>query len=46
MALHPQGVLFGPVKNWGQGSMKLVLEIDRDGETKTRRQVVLKNVAN
>jgi len=46
MALHPRGVLFGPVKDWGQASTKLLLESDREGDLKVRRQLTLENVTN
>jgi len=46
MALHPKGVLFGPVKDWGQGSTKILLESDREGDLKVRRQLTLENVTN
>ena len=46
MAPHPRGVLFGPVKDWGQGSTKLLLESDGEGDLKVRRQLTLKNVTN
>jgi len=37
MRPHPIGVLFGPVKDWGQGSTKLLLESDGEGDLKVRR---------
>ena len=46
MAPHPRGVLFGPVKDWGQGSTKLLLEHDGDGDLKARCQLTLENVTN
>ena len=46
MAPHPKGVLFGPVKDWGQGSTKLLLESDGEGDLKVRRQLTLENVTN
>jgi len=46
MAPHPRGVLFVPVKDWGQGSTKLLLESDREGDLKVRRQLTLENVTN
>jgi len=46
MALHPRGVPFGPVKDWGQGSTKLLLESDGEGDLKVRRQLILENVPN
>jgi len=46
MAQHPKGVLFGPVKDWGQGSTKLLLESDGEGDLKVRRQLTLENVTN
>ena len=46
MAPHLRGVLFGPSPNWGQGNTKFLLEIDRDSETKNRRQLVLENITN
>jgi len=46
MAPHPRGVLFGPVKDWGQGSTKLLLESDGEGDLKVRRQLTLENVTN
>jgi hypothetical protein len=46
MAPYPRGILFGPVKEWGQGSTKLLLELDGDGELKARRQLTLENVTN
>jgi len=46
MALHSRGVLFSPVKDWGQGSNKLLLELDGDGDLKVRRELTLENVTN
>jgi len=46
MALYPRGVLFGPVKDWGQGSTKLLLESDGEGDLKVRHQLTLENVTN
>ena len=46
MALHSRGVLFGPVKDWGQGRTKLVLECDGEGDLEVRRQLTLENVTN
>jgi len=46
MAPHPRGVLFGPVKDWGQSSTKLLLESDGEGDLKVRRQLTLENVTN
>ena len=46
MAPHPRGVLFGLVKGWGQGSMKLLLESDGEGDLKVRHQLTLENVTN
>jgi len=46
MAPHPRGVLFGPVKDWGQGSTKLLLESDGEGDLKVRHQLTLENVTN
>ena len=46
MAPYPRGVLFGPVKDWGQGSTKLLLESDGEGDLKVRRQLTLENVMN
>jgi len=46
IAPHPSGVLIGPVKDWGQGSTKLLLESSREGDLKVRRQLTLENVTN
>jgi len=46
IAPHARGVLFGPVKDWGQGSTKLLLESDGEGDLKVRRELTLKNVTN
>jgi len=46
MAPHLRGVLFGPVKDWSQGSTKLLLESDGEGELKVRCQLTLENVTN
>jgi len=46
MAPHPRSVLFGPVKDWGQGSTKLLLESDGEGDLKVRRQLTFENVTN
>jgi len=46
MAPHSKGVLFGPVKDWGQGSTKLLLESDGEGDLRARRQLTLENVTN
>jgi len=46
MAPHPRGVLFGPVKDWGQGSTKLLLKSDGEGDLKVRLQLTLENVTN
>jgi len=46
MVPHPKGVLFGPVKDWSQGSTKLLLELDGEGDLKMRRQLTLENVTN
>ena len=45
-APHPKGDLFGPVKDWGQGSTKLLLESDGEGDLKVRRQLTLENITN
>jgi len=46
MALHPSGVLFSTVKDWVQGSTKLLLESDGEEDLKLRRQLTLENVTN
>ena len=46
MTRHPRGVLFGPVKDWGQGSTKLLLESDGEGDLNVKRQLSLENVTN
>jgi len=46
MALHLRGVLFGPVKDWGRSSTKLLLESNGEGDLKVRRQLTLENVMN
>jgi len=46
MAPHARGVLFGPVKDWGQGSTKLLLESDGEGDLKVTRELTLENVTN
>jgi len=46
MVPHPRGVLFSPVKDWGQGSTKLLLESDGEGDLKVRRQLTLENITN
>jgi len=46
MAPYPRGVLFGPVKDWGQCSTKLLLKSDGEGDLKVRRQLTLENVTN
>ena len=46
IAPHPEGVLFGPVKDWGQDSTKLLLESDGEGDLKVRHQLTLENVMN
>ncbi|RPB20337.1 hypothetical protein L211DRAFT_852449 [Terfezia boudieri ATCC MYA-4762] len=44
MALPPRGVVFGPIKDWGKGGCKLLLE-HGEGGLKKRRQYTLENVA-
>jgi len=46
MAPHTRGVLFGPVKDCGQGSTKLLRESDGEGDLKVRRKLSLENVTN
>ncbi|KAF8458643.1 hypothetical protein BGX38DRAFT_1138708 [Terfezia claveryi] len=46
MASPPKGVVFGPIKDWGRGSCKLLLEFGDKEEVKGRRQYVLEEVAN
>ncbi|KAF8415580.1 hypothetical protein EV426DRAFT_722089 [Tirmania nivea] len=46
MAPPPKDVLFGPIKDWGKGYSKALLEFDGEGGVKIRRQYVLENVAN
>jgi len=46
MAPHFRGVLFGPVKDWGQSSIKQLLESDGEGDFKVRRQLTLENITN
>ena len=41
-----KGVLFGPIRNWGNGESKVLLEFDREGGEKKRRQFVLEDVAS
>ncbi|KAF8434412.1 hypothetical protein BGX38DRAFT_1275512 [Terfezia claveryi] len=45
MAPPPRGVVFGPIKDWGKGGCKLLLEHDGEGGLKKRRQYTLENVA-
>jgi len=40
----PKGVLFGPVKDWGQGSTKLLLEFNGEGDINLRHQLTLENI--
>ena len=40
-----KGVLFGPIRNWGNGESKILLKFDGKGEVVKRRQFVLKDVA-
>ncbi|KAF8415692.1 hypothetical protein EV426DRAFT_722074 [Tirmania nivea] len=46
MAPPPKGVLFGPIKDWGKGHSKALLEFDGEGGVKMRRQYVLEDIAN
>jgi len=46
MAPHSRGVLVDPVKDWGQGSTKLLLKSNGEGDLKVRRQLTLENVTN
>ena len=46
MVPHPKGVLFGLVNDWSQGSTKLQLESDGEGDLKVRRWLTLENVTN
>jgi len=46
MAPYSRGVLFGPVKDWGLGSTKLLLESNGEGDFKVRHQLTLENVTN
>ena len=41
-----KGVLFGPIRNWGNGESKILLEFDGEGGVKKRRQYVLEDVAS
>jgi len=43
---HSRGVLFSSVKDWGQGSTTLLLELDGEGDLKMRRQLTLENETN
>ncbi|KAF8432372.1 hypothetical protein BGX38DRAFT_1334049 [Terfezia claveryi] len=45
MALPLRGVVFGPIKDWGKGGCKLLLEHDGEGGLKKRRQYTLEDVA-
>ncbi|KAF8428015.1 hypothetical protein BGX38DRAFT_1334691 [Terfezia claveryi] len=45
MAPPPQGVLFGPIKDWGKGSSKVLLEFE-EGGVKWRRQFALEDVTS
>ncbi|KAF8433081.1 hypothetical protein BGX38DRAFT_1276338 [Terfezia claveryi] len=45
MVPPPRGVVFGPIKDWGKGGCKLLLEHDGEGGLKKRRQYTLENVA-
>lgn len=46
MVPPPKGAVFGPIKDWGIGSCKLLLEIGNKEGVKGRRQYVLEEVAN
>ena len=46
MAPLNNGVLFSPIRNWGNGESKILLEFDGEGEAKKRRQFVLEDAAN
>ena len=41
MALLNKGVLFGPIRNWGIGEFKILLQFNGEGGVKKRRQFVL-----
>ncbi|KAF8425268.1 hypothetical protein EV426DRAFT_708895 [Tirmania nivea] len=45
MAPPPKGVLFGPIKDWGLGHSKLILEFDGEDGVKKVRQYVLEDMA-
>ncbi|KAF8442666.1 hypothetical protein BGX38DRAFT_1314369 [Terfezia claveryi] len=45
MAPPPRGVVFGPIKDWGKGGCKLLLEHDGEGGLKKRRQYTMEDVA-
>ena len=41
-----KGVLFNSIRNWSNGEFKVLLEFDREGGKKKRRQFVLEDVAS
>ncbi|KAF8433146.1 hypothetical protein BGX38DRAFT_1146219 [Terfezia claveryi] len=45
MAPPLQGVLFGPIKDWGKGSSKVLLEFE-EGGVKKRRQFALEDITS
>ena len=45
MAALNKGILFSPIRNWGNRESKILLEYNAEGEVKKRRQFVLKDVA-
>ncbi|RPB27053.1 hypothetical protein L211DRAFT_846604 [Terfezia boudieri ATCC MYA-4762] len=44
MAPPPSGIIFGPIKDWGKGSCKLLLDFCSEEGVKGRRQYILEDV--
>ncbi|RPB19948.1 hypothetical protein L211DRAFT_579326 [Terfezia boudieri ATCC MYA-4762] len=45
LAPPPRGVVYGPIKDWGKGSCKLLLDFSSKEGVKGRRQYVIEDVA-
>ncbi|KAF8427649.1 hypothetical protein BGX38DRAFT_1299825 [Terfezia claveryi] len=46
MAPPPKSVVYGPIKDWGKGSCKLLLEFSSEKRKKGRRQYILEEVTS